>query len=224
MKRIPFAIAAVSAIFATAANADSNVNSAPSGTVTASAAVDISLTVPVIVALRVGDVTSKTNAKFDVSLFSGPKWDGTINGAGVDTLLLSLGASVTPNGVGSGASAAGSDATVTAWAWTNNSSGAVLSCALSDSGVGGFNAPGAPQDSDFAAWTSASGNLQHPGTSGSGYVNAAALPTACVGTTNVPRNSLRSSDWNYSTSTTADLSKIVAGTYQRRVSYTLTAN
>lgn len=221
--------AVILALAAPVAYADSQVSAgaagSPTATVTATAATDLQLLVPVIVALRVGDTSQKTLSTFTTSLFSGPLWDGTINDVGANSLLLTYGATVSPAGSGSGAAASGYLSQISAWAWTNNVGGAALKCSYATVGT---DAPGStgPAASDFEVSSGVNGALPmllHPGNTSAGTPST--LQVACpTASTTVPKVSLQSAIWSFGTSTSANLSTFTAGNYQRRITYTLTAN
>lgn len=167
-------------------------NAAGGGTVTATARVNLSVTVPKMILLRVGSAT----------------------GSG-DTAAWTVGASIpgtptTPSGTGNSLAAnwdgtaptlspTASPAALNVFAWTNASAGA-LSCAL-----GAWSAPGGPADADFGV--TVTGSLPHPG----------AHLGACASTA-IPSNVVLSGTWQYVLGGTPGAWS--AGAYTNVITYT----
>ena len=147
---------------------------AGTGTITAQAKVNLSVTVPKLILLRVGAANTAVDTL---------RWSSALEIPAVPTPAL---ADATNTGVdwngaapaASVATAAGAD-TLTVYAWTNAGTG-TIHCAL-----GAWNATGGPADANFTV--TAEGTLPHPG----------ANLGACASTA-FPSNTVATGTWTYS--------------------------
>ena len=131
------------------------------GTITAQAKVNLSVTVPKLILLRVGS----TNTTVDTVT-----WTSTLSIPGVPTTPLASvnNTNVDWNGAAPTVATASAAATLTVYAWTNAGAG-TINCA-----VGAWNATGGPANADFTVTTT--GNLPHPGPNPVSYTHLT-LPT-----------------------------------------------
>ena len=189
--------AGVLALFAGAAMADSSSGMQTTGpTVSAKATVNLSVTVPKTILLKVGSSSAISTAAFTVApTVSGTamgnnnpinNWDGT-------------GPLMSTNATGNELDVA---------AWTNISGGAKLNYSASAFGTGG------PALADFEVKSTGGTGLAHPG--------SLALGTAGTDVT-VAANTLSTAKWTYTLATAATPGTWKAGSYTTAIVYTATA-
>lgn len=162
------------------------------GTITAQAKVNLSVTVPKLILLRVGS----TNTTVDTVT-----WTSTLSIPGVPTAPLASvnNTNVDWNGAAPTVATASAAATLTVYAWTNAGTG-TINCA-----VGAWNATGGPANADFTVTTT--GNLPHPGPN----------LGACV-STSFPSNVVATGTWAYALGGTP--ASWAANTYTNVITYT----
>lgn len=163
------------------------------GTITAQAKVNLSVTVPKLILLRVGS----TNTTVDTMT-----WTSTLSVPGVPTTPLASvnNTGVDWNGAGSTVATASTASTLTVYAWTNAGAG-TINCAL-----GTWNAAGGPANADLTVTTT--GTLPHPG----------ANLGACA-STSFPSNVVATGTWAYALGGTP--AKWVANAYTNTITYTV---
>ena len=162
------------------------------GTITAQAKVNLSVTVPKLILLRVGS----TNTTVDTVT-----WTSTLSIPGVPTTPLASvnNTNVDWNGAAPTVATASAAATLTVYAWTNAGAG-TINCA-----VGAWNATGGPANADFTVTTT--GNLPHPGPN----------LGACA-STSFPSNVVATGTWAYALGGTP--ASWAANTYTNVITYT----
>lgn len=181
-------------LMGTAALAESTYgyNSAGAGTVTATARVNLSVTVPKMILLRVGSATGSGDTA---------AWTMGTSIPGTPTTPSGTGNSVATNWDGTapvvGPSA--SPAALNVFAWTNATAGS-LTCAL-----GAWSAAGGPANADFSV--TVTGSLPHPGP----HLGACA-------STSIPSNTVLNGTWQYVLGGTPGAWS--AGVYTNVITYT----
>ena len=162
------------------------------GTITAQAKVNLSVTVPKLILLRVGS----TNTTVDTVT-----WTSTLSIPGVPTTPLASvnNTNVDWNGAAPTVATASAAATLMVYAWTNAGAG-TINCA-----VGAWNATGGPANADFTVTTT--GNLPHPGPN----------LGACA-STSFPSNVVATGTWAYALGGTP--ASWAANTYTNVITYT----
>ncbi|OLE92201.1 MAG: hypothetical protein AUI84_21530 [Delftia sp. 13_1_40CM_3_66_6] len=162
------------------------------GTITAQAKVNLSVTVPKLILLRVGS----TNTTVDTVT-----WTSTLSIPGVPTTPLASvnNTNVDWNGAAPTVATASAAATLTVYAWTNAGAG-TINCA-----VGAWNATGGPANADFTVTTT--GTLPHPGPN----------LGACA-STSFPSNVVATGTWAYALGGTP--ASWAANTYTNVITYT----
>jgi hypothetical protein len=182
------------ALVATSAQAESTsgYDAAGATTVTATARVNLSVTVPKLILLRVGAAgTAQTNLAWTAV--------PTIP-AGAAAPLAGNSQNATWDGTAPVFGTFTNPGAVNVFAWTNAASGGTLTCATTSLTAGLVAA-------DFAV---ASTGLAHPGTT-----------AACATPTLFARNVLQTGNWTY-TMTAATLNGLAAGAYTGLITYTAT--
>jgi hypothetical protein len=194
MKLLAVAVVSSAAALMHVAQAESTYgyNAAGTGTLTATAKTKITVNIPKIVLLRVGDgenVLTFNGAINLTGLTDGSNktidWDGVAPTFG-NPSAQSLGA----------------------MSWTNAAGGAKLTCATVAEAMFGTNATDDLTSADITV--ASTGALTHPGTT-----------TACGSETPIAKNTLVSGSWAYSISGAA-LAKAAAGTHTQVTTYTVT--
>lgn len=203
MKRFAFSAFAAAALLGVGAlHADSQYGYSSTGAtgVQASAGVQVQVTVPTLILLRVGNPQTPLNlltltATPTVTSAPATPADGSLQAANWDGNAPVFGTAPS--------------ATVRAFAWTNSPGGAQLGLAsVVDTPLGGIT----PADITVsAAAVGALALLTHPATTATN-ANYALLP----------RNTVHQADWTYSIGT-ATLNAAAAGTYLQTTTYTATA-
>jgi hypothetical protein len=189
------ALAVASACGLAQAESTSGYAAAGTGTVTAIARVNLSVTVPKLILLRVGPAgAAQTNLAWTVGL--------TIP-AGAVAPLAGNNQAATWDGTAPGFAAITNPAAVSAFAWTNSSGGGSLACAASALTAAG------PVAADYAVASGA--GLAHPGAT-----------AACATPTVFARNVLQTGTWTYSVAP-ATLNALAAGAYSGLITYTATS-
>lgn len=171
-------------------------NSAGTGPVTAQAKVQVTVTVPLLVLLRVGTAGATVDNLLITATPSIPSVP-TVPANGSNTVVDWNGAAP--------AFTAGAAQTLTAYGWTNAPAGASLACAVTT--------PFLPASGMTPAMVlvSSVGTLAHPGAS-----------TACAGPNpTIAPNTVLSSTWSYSLNAAA-LATATAGSHTQTVTYTAT--
>lgn len=171
------------------------------GPVTANAALNFALTVPKVIALRVGRATAADTISISTTPNSGTNNWGTDSTAPTAASLFGAPAyssTASPAASGDGVNA------VQAYAWTNVAAGGTLTCAAP---VGTIT----PADLSVAS----SGTLAHP--------TAGPLSSACpsTGTTFAALGPVKTGTWTYTF--VGDFTTYNAGSYSSSVTYTATA-
>ena len=205
MKKMAVIAGAAAALASGAAMAESTYgyDSAGTGTVSATAKLDITVTVPKLILLRVG--TS----------------DNTVD---VATLTATLNTGI-PGGIANPLTAGNSQASgwdgtapvwstasssnVQAWAWTNSTGGGKVDAAVTTAFLGTSGLTAA--DITVASTAVLGGGLAHPGTD-----------TGTNVTTSFARNTVVSSTWVFSIAPAA-LANVVGGSNTERMTYTATS-
>ncbi|MGJ7529100.1 hypothetical protein [Variovorax sp. GB1P17] len=163
------------------------------GAITAQARVNLSVTVPKLILLRVGS----TNATQDTVAWTSAL---SIPGATPTTPLPSVNnTNVDWSGTAPTVTTSTTGGTLTVYAWTNAGAG-TINCAL-----GTWSANGGPANGDFSVGTT--GNLPHPG----------ANLGACA-STSFASNQVVTGNWTYTLGGTA--ASWVAGVYTNTITYT----
>jgi hypothetical protein len=189
------ALAVVSACGLAQAESTYGYASSGTGTVTANARVNLSVTVPKLILLRVGAAGApQTNLAWTVGLTIPAGAVAPVNGNNTG---------VTWDGTAPGFAAITNPAAVAAFAWTNSSGGGSLACATTALTAGG------PAAADYAV--SSAAGLAHPGTT-----------AACATATTFARNVLQTGSWTYSV-LPATLNALAAGAYTGLITYTATS-
>ncbi len=213
--KISVAAAAGLALISSGAIAEQTIGVQPSATAAvATARVNVRVTVPKVVILRVGAADATVS---DVNFTVGV---GTGVPVGVGNSQAYAGA-IAP--AGGAVTVATTNPTTTAGllnvaAWTNGT-GATLACSLGALGgatafAAGATAAGVPGTTDIlVASVAGAGNLQHPGTN----------LTACNGTTTTPIALLTALGGSFTYSTAFAANAVAAGVYGNVVTYTATA-
>ena len=162
------------------------------GTITAQAKVNLSVTVPKLILLRVGS----TNTTVDTVT-----WTSSLSIPGVPTTPQASvnNTQVDWNGSAPTVATTSAASTLTVYAWTNAGSG-TINCA-----VGAWNATGGPANADFTVTTT--GSLPHPG----------ANLGACASTSFTP-NLVATGTWAYTLGGTP--ANWAANTYTNTITYT----
>ncbi|QNK69936.1 hypothetical protein [Variovorax sp. PAMC26660] len=163
------------------------------GTITAQAKVNLSVTVPKLILLRVGSTNATVDTVAWTSALSIPGATPTTPLAGVNNTNVDW------NGTAPTVTTSTAGGTLTVYAWTNAGAG-TINCAL-----GAWSAAGGPANGDFAV--TATGNLPHPG----------ANLGACA-STSFNSNVVATSTWAYTLGGTP--SSWVAGVYTNTITYT----
>jgi hypothetical protein len=213
-----FALVATSALalFGSSAMAEQTIGVQAGATVAiATARVNVRVTVPKVVILRVGDASATVN---NVDFLVGV-------GTGVPTAIGNSQAYTGAIAPAGGATTVAVDTTpsnttgaVTVAAWTNAAAGANLSCALSALGgatafATGATAAGVPGTTDITvASTAGATNLQHPTANLTGCTSAA--------TTSIPTRTTMGGTFTYGTGFTA--ATVASGIYGNVVTYSAT--
>lgn len=186
--------AGVLALFAGAAMADSSSGMQTTGAVSAKATVNLSVSVPKVILLKVGSSSAISTASFTVA--------PTVAGAGNNNPINNW------DGTGPAMTTTASGNALDVAAWTNISGGAKLNYSADAFGTGG------PTLADFEV-TSANGTgLAHPGSK--------ALGAGGTDVT-VAANTLSTATWTYSVAAAATPSAWQAGSYTTKIVYTATA-
>ncbi|MDM0116524.1 hypothetical protein QTI66_30725 [Variovorax sp. J22R133] len=198
MKKNLLALAAATTLAFAASNAmaEAKYNQAAggTGTVTATAGVNLSVTVPKLIVLRVGSNVASQNTLSWTAAFNipGALPSGTVPTTGTPN--------VDWNGTDPTITLGTQPAALTVWAWTNGT-GANINCA-----VGTWSAANGPANSAFKVATT--GTLPHPGND---------LGTCTQ--TNFSQNTVVTGTWTY-TLDTATAAAWKAGAYTAAVTYT----
>lgn len=190
----PLVLGLVLALGAGSAMAESTYgfSSTGAGNVTATARVNLSVTVPKLILLRVGSTNTTVDTVSWTLAANIPAVPTTpVNGNGTAVDWDGSAPTLTPN----------TPAALNVYAWTNAAS-ATINCV-----VGAWSATGGPTNADFTV--TVTGTLPHPG----------ANLGACASTT-FTSNSLRSGTWQYALGGTPG--SWAAGTYTSTVTYTAT--
>ncbi len=167
------------------------------GVVSATLDVDIFVTVPKVILLRVGPSgTPEDQIQIKGSIA------GLVNGSNPHFAWSGAAPTFSVNTTG-GFIGGGK---TRAWAWTNSSAGGKVTCNAIGSG-----AAVAASLVQVATSNNIGGGLAHPGAT-----------TACGGTTNFAHHQVRRSDWQYSM-TPAAMQSLNAGTHNYEVFYTATS-
>ncbi|HEY0201640.1 MAG TPA: hypothetical protein VGC24_08105 [Burkholderiaceae bacterium] len=215
LKALSIALGIGTVLASGSAMAEQTIGIQPTGTpAIATAHVNVRVTVPKIVILRVGNAdatVSDVNFTVGVTAPAGPGNSLPYAGAIPPSTLATTVATINPT------STAG---VLTVGAWTNTT-GTTLSCtlgALSSAPSGtafasGATAAGVPGTNDITVTSvTGAGNLQHPGTS----------LTACNGTTTTPIAALTTYGGTFTYAATFAAASINSGVYGNLVTYTAT--
>ncbi|MDH1703144.1 hypothetical protein [Comamonas terrigena] len=162
------------------------------GTITAQARVNLSVTVPKLILLRVG----ATNAAIDTVT-----WTSTLSIPGVPTTPLASANNTNVDWTGAAPTVTTTSAanTLTVYAWTNAGAG-TINCSM-----GAWNATGGPLNANFTITTT--GTLPHPG----------ANLGACAAVS-FPSNVVATGTWAYALGGTPG--SWTANTYTNTITYT----
>lgn len=202
MKLLAVAVVSSAAALMHVAQAESTYgyNAAGTGTVSATAKAKVTVNIPKMILLRVGTAGSST----DELTFTGTPSIVTMPAGG-----LVAGNSQAADWDGNAPTFA--DATgqiLSAFSWTNNQTGATLTCATVADQM--FETANGLTSADVEVANGGANTLAHPGAN-----------TACSGSTLIPKNTLVSSTWTYSIKGTA-LANASAGTHKQTTTYTAT--
>jgi len=167
-------------------------NSAGGGTVTATARVNLSVTVPKMILLRVGSAGATTDTE---------SWTvgASIPATPTVPAVTANSAAVIWNGVAPTMTASASPTALSVYAWTNATAG-TINC-----GLGAWSAAGGPTNANFTV--TVTGTLPHPG----------ANLGACASTA-ITSNTLLTGTWQYVLGGTPG--SWLAGVYTNIVTYT----
>lgn len=205
-QRSILALVAAAALLAAAgaAQAESTYGygSAGTGTVTATARLNISVVVPKVVVLRVGDAGGTVNTLTYAARVSIPNTPTLVDGATPNVSNSSV--AVTWDGNAPTVSVPSTTATAAAYAWTNGSNVNVNCSATAFTGSG-------PTLANITAAAGVGNNLPHP----TGNLSA------CVATPNLTAGTLHTGTWTYTLDAT-NAATWAPGTYSTVVTYTAT--
>lgn len=187
------AILAVAASGSAMAESQYGYNAAGTGTVTAQAKVNLSVTVPKLILLRIGSANTTVDTL---------SWTATPSIPGVPTTpVTGNNTSVNWDGTAPTFTAGTQPAAVNVYAWTNAGAG-TINCAM-----GAWVGTGNPANADFSV--TVTGTLPHPG----------ANLGACA-STSFPSNTLAAGTWAYVLGGTPGA--LGAGVHTNTVTYTAT--
>lgn len=192
-------VAACLALCSGAALAESTYgyNSAGTGTVLATARVNLSVAVPKLILLKVGTAGAVVDTLSWTATFSIPA-------AAVVPAVTANSVAVVWDGTAPTVPALTNPAALAVSAWTNAATTSTVGCS-----VGAWSAAGGPTNANFTV-TNGAGTLLHPG----------ANLGACGGTTTFPKNVVSTNTWTFALAGTPTTWS--AGAYTNVVTYTAT--